>query len=75
MYKTRRRYRPEFRARMIGLVRAGRSPASLAREFEPTAQAIGHWVRQADRDAARRTDGVTVALIVLRAGSCDRTMS
>ena len=59
MQKPRRRYPPEFRARMIELVRAGRSPSSLAREFEPTAQAIGRWVRQADRDDGRRRDGMT----------------
>jgi transposase len=35
---------------MIELVRTGRSPESLAREFEPTAQSIRNWIRQADRD-------------------------
>src|SRR5688500_3698724 len=59
MHRPRRRYSAEFRAHMVELVRAGRSPASLAREFEPTAQAIGRWVRQADRDDGRRADGVT----------------
>jgi transposase len=44
---------------MVELVRAGRSPSALAREFEPTAQAIGRWVRQADRDDGRRADGTT----------------
>ena len=59
-YKRRRRYPPEFRARMVELVRAGRSPASLAKEFEPTAQAIGRWVRHADRDEGRRAGLTTV---------------
>ena len=59
MSKPRRRYSAEFRTRMVELVRAGRSPASLAREFEPTPQAIGRWVRQADRDEGRRDDGLT----------------
>jgi transposase len=58
-YKRRRRYPPEFKTRMVELVRAGRSPASLAKECEPTAQAIGRWVRQADRDEGRRADGMT----------------
>jgi transposase len=31
---------------MVELVRAGRTPEDLAREFEPTAQAIRNWVRQ-----------------------------
>ena len=42
-------YSPEFRRQMIELVRAGRSPEDLAREFEPTAQSIGNWVAQADK--------------------------
>jgi transposase len=57
-YKHRRRYPPEFKARLIELVRAGRSPTALAREFEPTAHAIRRWVRQADRDAGR-AEGMT----------------
>lgn len=54
-------YTPEFRRQMIELVRSGRSPESLAKEFEPTAQAIRNWVVRADRDAGRRDDGVTTA--------------
>lgn len=42
---------------MVELVRAGRTPEELAPEFEPTAQSIWNWVRQADRDAGKRTDG------------------
>jgi len=37
MGKTRKPYPPEFRRQMIELVRAGRAPEELAREFEPTA--------------------------------------
>jgi transposase len=59
MGKSRRRYPLEFRDRMIELVRTGRSPESLAREFEPTAQSIRNWIRQADRDNGRRSDGLT----------------
>ena len=40
MGKTRAAYPPEFRRQMVDLVRAGRSPEELAREFEPTAQSI-----------------------------------
>jgi hypothetical protein len=32
---------------------------SWLREFEPTAQSIWNWVRQADRDDGRRQDGAT----------------
>jgi transposase len=44
---------------MVDLVRAGRSPEELSREFEPSAQAIWNWVRQAERDEGRRDDGLT----------------
>jgi transposase len=44
---------------MVELVHAGRSPEKLAEEFEPTAQSIRNWVALADRDAGRRTDGLT----------------
>ena len=54
-------YRAEFRQHMIELVRAGRTPEELSREFEPSAQAIRNWVAQADRDAGRRADGLTSA--------------
>ncbi len=59
MPKTRKPYPPEFREQLVALVRAGRTPEELAREFEPTAQSISNWVAQADRDAGRRTDGLT----------------
>ena len=59
MPRTRRPYPLEFRQRMIELVRGGRSPESLGREFEPAAQSIRHWVAQAARDAGQRPDGLT----------------
>jgi transposase len=52
-------YPAEFRRRLVELVRAGRTPESLAKDFEPTAQAIRNWVRQADLDAGKRNDGLT----------------
>ncbi len=61
MAKTRPPYTADFRRQMIELVRAGRSPEKLAEEFEPTAQSIRNWVAQADRNAGRRTDGLTTA--------------
>ena len=61
MSKTRPPYPGEFREQMIALVRAGRTPESLSREFEPSAQTIHNWVRQADRDEGRRPDGLTSA--------------
>ncbi len=59
MPKSHRPYPLEYRQRIVELVRAGRSPESVAREFEPTAQCIRNWVRQADRDEGRRRDRLT----------------
>ncbi len=42
----------------LKLARAGRDPADLAREFEPTAQSICYWVTQADRQGGRREEKV-----------------
>ncbi len=61
MAKTCPPYAPEFRQQMVGPVLAGRSAEELAREFEPSAQAIRNWVAQADRDEGRRGDGLTSA--------------
>jgi len=38
---------------MVELVRAGRKPEELSREFEPSAQAIHNWVKQADLDEGK----------------------
>jgi transposase len=48
-----------MRRQMIELVRAGRTPEQVAKEFEPSGQAIRNWVAQADRDEGRREDGLT----------------
>jgi transposase len=39
---------------MVELVGAGRDPADLAREFDPSSQAIRNWVAPADRQDGRR---------------------
>ncbi len=57
--KGRIRYAPEFRRQMVELVRAGRTPEELAREFEPTANTIRKWVEQLDQDEGLRADGLT----------------
>ena len=59
MPRTRGPYPPEFRRQMVELVRTGRSLEKLAQEFEPSAESIRNWVRQADLDEGRRTDGLT----------------
>lgn len=57
----RRLYPGEFREQLVELVRAGRTPESLAKEFEPSAQTIRNWAKQADLDGGRRRDGLTSA--------------
>ena len=52
-------YPPEFRRQMVELVRSGRSIEELAKEFEPSSGAIRNWVKQADLDEGRRSDGLT----------------
>ena len=47
-----RKYLPEFRQQMVELVRAGRNPAELSREFGPSAPSIRAWVRAADGESA-----------------------
>ena len=59
MPKSHTPYPPEFRRRMVALVRSGRSPDSLAQEYEPSGQAIRNWARQAERDEGKRHDGLT----------------
>ena len=56
MPKTRAPYAPEFRRQMVDLVRAGRDPDDLAREFEPTAQSIRNWVAAAGAKVGGREE-------------------
>ena len=58
MPRTRRAYPPEYRQQLIDLVRAGRTPEELSREFEPSGQTIRNWVAQAARDGGQRSDGL-----------------
>ena len=41
---------------MVDLVRAGRNPDDLAREFEPSGHSIRAWVARADRNEGRREE-------------------
>jgi transposase len=55
------RYTPEFKRQMVSLVRSGRTAASLAKEFGPSAWTIGLWVKQAARDEGKGDGGLTTA--------------
>ena len=59
MPRTHQPYAAEYRRRIIELARAGRSINELAREFEPSANAIREWVKQASLDEGLRSDGLT----------------
>ncbi len=59
MPRSKPPYPHEFRARIVELARAGRTVSSLAKEFGVTDNSIRNWLRQADLDTGRRTDGLT----------------
>jgi len=59
MPKSRPPYPPEFKRRLVEMVRAGRNLEELAEKFEPTAQSIRNWIAQAERDDGHRQDGLT----------------
>jgi transposase len=64
MPKSRPPYPAEFRQQMVELVRAGRTPAELSREFGCSAQTITNWAGQAAIDAGKPLpgkDGLTTA--------------
>ena len=60
MPKHRAPYPPEFRAEAVRLVReGGRTPQQLAQDLGCSDETIRNWLKQADLDAGRRTDGLT----------------
>jgi transposase len=46
---------------LIELARAGRKIEQLAREFEPSANAIRKWIKQAALDEGLRSDGLSAS--------------
>jgi transposase len=50
---TKPPYAAEFKLQMVELVRAGRTPAQLSREFKCSAQSILTWVARDAADNAR----------------------
>ena len=59
MPRTRPPYSLEFRQQILELLRTGRIPIELAREFEPSGETIRQWIKQAKLDAGQRQDGLT----------------
>ena len=58
MGRGRAPYPPEFRRRIVELVRAGETAGQLAKRFEPSEETIRLWVKQADLDDGVREDGL-----------------
>ena len=61
MPRSRPPHAPQYRRRMVGLARSGRTPQDLARELEPSAQALRNRVVQVERDEGRRAGGLSTA--------------
>jgi transposase len=61
MPRTHPQYPLEYRRRIIELARAGRKIEELAREFEPPANAIRKWLKQAALEEGLRSDGLTTS--------------
>lgn len=60
MIKSRNRYTATYRQEVVATAhRSGWSAAALARELKPSAGTIRRWIRQAELDDGRRTDGLT----------------
>lgn len=59
MPKTHPEYAVEFKKRIVELARAGRTAASLSREFGIAPKSVRNWLKLADVDEGRRDDGLT----------------
>jgi transposase len=59
---TTRFFAPEYKAEVVELIRStGKTVGQVARELDLTETAVRQWVRQADLDTGRRSDGLTTA--------------
>ncbi len=60
MSKHMQPYPPEFRTEAIWLARtSGKPHAEIARELGMTGETLRLWLKQADRDEGKRSDGLT----------------
>jgi transposase len=60
MPRPQRFFPPEYKAEVVELIRTtGKTVGQVARELDLTETAVREWVKRADLDAGRRTDGLT----------------
>jgi transposase len=58
--RQRRSFTAEFKAEIVELCQRGdRSVGQVSRDFDLTETAVREWVKQAERDAGTRSDGLT----------------
>jgi transposase len=62
MPRPRRFFPPEYKAEVVELIHStGKTVGQVARELDLTETAVREWVKRADLDAGRRSDGLTTA--------------
>jgi transposase len=60
--RPRRSFTAEFKAEIVELCQRGdRSVGQIAKDFDLTETAVREWLKQAERDAGTRTDGLTTS--------------
>ena len=60
MPRPRRFFSPEYKGEVVELIRStGKTVGQVAKELDLTETAVREWVRRADLDAGRRSDGLT----------------
>jgi transposase len=58
----RRFFSPEYKGEVVELIRStGKTVGQVAKELDLTETAVREWVKRADPDAGRRSDGLTTA--------------
>jgi transposase len=57
----KRAYPLEFRAKIIELIRSGKSVSAIAKEYDIARLTITNWLKQDDVDAGRRSETVATA--------------
>jgi transposase len=59
MAKPPKVYPPEFRQKILELIRSGESGNAVARRYNVSRQTISNWLKQDDADSGRRPDVLT----------------